>query len=163
MVMLFNMYYQSAVFEPRRHQTQNDLGQGTNSCLSRITQKTHTNQVSHAPAFEASSMWLASVYREFKPYSGGTPCQAGLLSRGTASNTCTENIELSKLSPESTRYRKLAKRRGILLLIEQCKNPLLYISIRFENSILQKNYRYNKLEAEEGEEEILLEMIFVLL
>jgi hypothetical protein len=42
--------------------------------------------------------------------SGGTLRQAGLLSRATASNSCRKNIRLSKLPPDSTLYRKVAKR-----------------------------------------------------
>jgi hypothetical protein len=38
--------------------------------------------------------------------SGGTLRQVGLLSRATASNSCRKNIGLSKLSPDSTLYRK---------------------------------------------------------
>jgi hypothetical protein len=41
--------------------------------------------------------------------------QAGLLSRATTTNSCRKTIELSKLPPDSTLHRKVAKRRGILL------------------------------------------------
>jgi hypothetical protein len=41
------------------------------------------------------------VYGEL---SGGTVCQAGLLSKATASNSCQNNIGLSKLPPDSTLY-----------------------------------------------------------
>jgi hypothetical protein len=41
-------------------------------------------------------------------------CQAGLLSRATASNSCTKNIRLSKLSRDSILYHKIAERRFIL-------------------------------------------------
>jgi hypothetical protein len=40
--------------------------------------------------------------------------QAGLLSRATASNNCRKNIGLSKLSPDSNLYLKVAERRVIL-------------------------------------------------
>jgi hypothetical protein len=59
-------------------------------------------------------LWLVSVHGELKWLSGGTLLQAGLLSRATASNSCRKNIGLSKLSPDSTLHRKVAKRRGIL-------------------------------------------------
>jgi len=60
-------------------------------------------------------MWLVSVYGELKRLSERTLSQAGLLSRATASNSCREDIGLTKLSPDSTLYRKVAERRGILL------------------------------------------------
>ncbi len=44
----------------------------------------------------------------------GTLRQAGLLSRAIASDSCRENIGLSKLSPDSTLYCKVTERRGIL-------------------------------------------------
>ncbi len=43
--------------------------------------------------------------------------QAGLLSRAAASNICRKNIGLSKMSPNSTLYHKVAERRGIVSLI----------------------------------------------
>jgi hypothetical protein len=115
-IMLFGTYYLSTVFEPRSHQTQNGLGQVANGCLSRIIRKMHTDYVWHTPAFVAS-MWWVSVYGELKWLSGGTLCQADLLSGATASNSFRKNIGLSKLSPDSTLYRKVAERRDILLNI----------------------------------------------
>ncbi len=49
---------------------------------------------------------LVSMYGELKWLSGGTLFQACLLSRATASNSCRKNIGFSKLSPNSTLYRK---------------------------------------------------------
>jgi hypothetical protein len=43
-----------------------------------------------------------------------TLCQVGLPFRATASNSCRENIGLSNLFPDSTLYRKIAERPGIL-------------------------------------------------
>jgi hypothetical protein len=34
------------------------------------------------------------------------------MSRATASNSCRKNIGLSKLPPDSIRYRKVAEKRG---------------------------------------------------
>jgi hypothetical protein len=62
-------------------------------------------------------LWLVSLYGELKWLSGRNLRQAGLLSRAPASNSCRENIRLSKLSPDSTLYRKVAERRGFLLLM----------------------------------------------
>jgi hypothetical protein len=78
-------------------------------------------------------LWLVSVYGELKWLSGGTLRQAGLLPRATANNNYRKNIGLSKLSPDSrarrvqdfrtrtrralpdsTLYRKVDERRGIL-------------------------------------------------
>jgi hypothetical protein len=50
---------------------------------------------------------LVIVCRELKGLSGGTLRQAGLLSRTIANNSCRKNIGLSKLSPDSTLYRKV--------------------------------------------------------
>jgi hypothetical protein len=52
------------------------------------------------------SLWLVSVYGEL---SGGTVYQAGLLPKATASNSCQNNIGLSKLSPDSTLYLQVAE------------------------------------------------------
>ncbi len=103
----------SILFEPWHHQTWNDLGQVTNGCVSQITRTMHTDYVWHAPAL-VSSMWLVSVYRELKWLSGWTICQASLLSRATASNSCRTNIGLLKLFSDSTLYRKVAERWDIL-------------------------------------------------
>jgi hypothetical protein len=54
------------------------------------------------------------VYRELKRLSGGTLRQVGLLTRATASNSCRKNIERSKVSLASKRYRKVAERQDIL-------------------------------------------------
>jgi hypothetical protein len=101
MVIWFGTYYQSPVFESRRHQTSNDLGQVTNVCLSRITRTMHTDYVWHTP-----TLVVSQCVRELKWSSLWTLRQAGLLSRVTASNSCKKNIGLSKLSPDSTLYRK---------------------------------------------------------
>ncbi len=45
----------------------------------------------------------------------GALCQADLLFTTTVSNSCKKNIGLSKLSPDSSLYRKVAERWGILL------------------------------------------------
>ncbi len=52
-------------------------------------------------------LWLVRVYGELKGLSVGTLCQVGLLSTATASNSCRKNIELSKLSPDSTLYTSI--------------------------------------------------------
>jgi hypothetical protein len=57
---------------------------------------------------------LVSVYWELKWLSRGTLRQAGLLSGAIASDSCRKNIGLSKLTLDSTLYRKVAERRGIL-------------------------------------------------
>jgi hypothetical protein len=59
-------------------------------------------------------LWLVSVYGELKALNGETLRQAGVPSRATARSSCRKNIGLSKLSPDSTLYRKIAERRGIL-------------------------------------------------
>ncbi len=46
--------------------------------------------------------------------SGGTLRQAGFLSKAAASNSCRKSIGLSKLSPDSTLYRRVIERRVIL-------------------------------------------------
>ncbi len=56
--------------------------------------------------------------------SRGTLLQAGLLSGTTASNSCRKNIGLTKLSADSTLYRMVAKRRGILLLLHHISRNL---------------------------------------
>ncbi len=88
--MLFGTYYRITVFKPRpaRHRRR---------CIL-ITSDIHR------------PLWLVSVHEELKWLSGGTLRQAGLLSRATASNSCRKNIRLSKLPPDSTLYRKVAKR-----------------------------------------------------
>ncbi len=62
-------------------------------------------------------LWLVSAYGEIKWLSGGTLHQAGLVSKATASNSCRKNIGLKKLSPDSTLYRKVTERPGILSFI----------------------------------------------
>jgi len=54
------------------------------------------------------------MYGELKWLSGRTLRQAGLLSRATARNNCTKNIGLSKSSPDSTVYCRVAESRNIL-------------------------------------------------
>jgi len=49
---------------------------------------------------------LVSVYGKLKGLSGGNLDQTSLLFRAVASNSCWKNIGLSKLSPDSTLYRK---------------------------------------------------------
>jgi hypothetical protein len=63
------------------------------------------------------SLWLVSVYGEFKWSIGGTLRQVSLLSRATASNSCRKNIGLSKSSLDSTLYRRVAERRGVFFLL----------------------------------------------
>jgi hypothetical protein len=48
--------------------------------------------------------------------SGETLRQADLLSRATVISSCRKNIRLTKQSPNSTLYRMVAARRGILSL-----------------------------------------------
>jgi hypothetical protein len=60
-------------------------------------------------------LWLFSAYGELKWLSRETLCQAGLLSRATARNSCRKNIGLTKLSPQSTLHHKVADRQDILL------------------------------------------------
>jgi hypothetical protein len=109
----------------------NELGQVTNGCLSRITWTMHSDYVWHTPALIAST-WLVSVYEELKWLSGGT------LPRDIASISCTENIGLSKLSPDSTLYRKVAERRGILLQ----RDILTYFCC------IGKRWLFNKIQDE---------------
>jgi hypothetical protein len=110
-IMLFGTYHQSTVLEPRRHQTWNDLGQVTSSCLSLITRTMHTDYVWHTPTLVASQFgW------ELKWLSGGTLRQAGFLSRATASNSCRKNMGLSKLSLDSILCRKVGYSFFLFLL-----------------------------------------------
>ncbi len=97
MVMLFGTYYESTVLEVRRHQTENDFGQGINGCLSRINQTKSTDYVCHTPALVASQCVRGSC---------SDWAEELCISRATASNSCRKNIGLSKLSPHSTLYRK---------------------------------------------------------
>jgi hypothetical protein len=60
------------------------------------------------------ALWLVSVYGDLTWLSGGTLRQASLLFRATDRDSCRKNIELSKLSPDSTLYRKVVERSGIL-------------------------------------------------
>jgi hypothetical protein len=53
------------------------------------------------------------VYKELKRLSGGTLRQAGLLSRTTASTSCRKSIGLSKVSPDSTLYLKVAEKINV--------------------------------------------------
>jgi hypothetical protein len=65
-------------------------------------------------------LWLVNVYGELKRLSGGTLCQTGRLSWSAASNSCRKNIGLSKLSPNSTLYRKVVERQDILYFWSIC-------------------------------------------
>jgi hypothetical protein len=60
---------------------------------------------------------------------GGTLDQTGLLSTATAKN---KNIGLSKLSPDSTRYRKVAETRGIFSFYTAGRTSF-YINIYFNS------------------------------
>ncbi len=51
-------------------------------------------------------LWLVRVYGKLMSSSEGTLRQGGLLSKATAINSCQKNLRLSKLSPDSTWYRK---------------------------------------------------------
>ncbi len=65
--------------------------------------------------------------------SRGTLCQAGLLPRATANNSCRKNIGLSKLSQDSTLDCKVPERRGILLIPRFCglESAVLLLAISF--------------------------------
>ncbi len=71
--------------------------------------------------------------------SGGTLRQAGLLCRAIASNSYRKNIGLSKLSPDSTLYRKVAETRGILLLLVSVPFKFYFVGVDpayFSSSII---------------------------
>jgi hypothetical protein len=71
--------------------------------------------------------------------------QTSLRSRATARNSCRKNIRLSKLSPDSTLYCKVAERRGILSSSFQFRIPL--DRVKFEQptesvmTLLEPNFR----------------------
>jgi hypothetical protein len=78
--------------------------------------RSHTDYEWHIPAVVAS-MRLVSIYEKRNWLSGTTLRQTGLQSRATASSSCMKNIELPKLSQDSTLYRKVAEKLSIFLLL----------------------------------------------
>jgi len=74
------------------------------------------------------------VYGELKALNGGTLRQAGV----TARSSFRKNIGLSKLSPDSTLYRKIAERRGIIssimlgLTVSDIRHVKIF-QVRFSN------------------------------
>jgi hypothetical protein len=82
------------------------FGQVTNGCLSQITRKIHTDYLVHTPGLLVSQCVRDAQVIE--------RMNSGLLSRATASNSCRENIGLSKLTSGSTLNSKVVERSGIL-------------------------------------------------
>ncbi len=94
----------STVFEPRRHQPQNDLGLGSPERCILISCDIHR------------SLWSVCVYGELKGWSEGTLRQADLLSRGTPSNSCRKNIQLSNCLQTAPYTVKQPKGRVFFLI-----------------------------------------------